>query len=582
MNSGSTKDKFGYVTEYLLIISFFIFLFFISNSKLTGEDDLFWHLSTGRYILEHKIVPDADVFGFATLGTFWIPFEWGWDVLSYSIYSVDGFASLSLFSTVLIGAMFFILFSVFRRFRVNMLITFTILILTTFGMLIRLSIKPHLISYLFLSLILYIIIRFRNSSKNSKTSLYSIPIIFLIWINLHMGVLAGFMLFGIYILSELLNSAFKSPNRLMLRQIILLIIVFAASLLITLMNPHGIETYIYTRYALSMKLMNVIYEWQSPFSELYKGQFFIFVYYVFILGVIPVTYYSFKNRDLFPFLLFIAFFVYSARSVRFTADFMILTGPFIGMSIDYVINSRKTVASIFVKPAFRIPLIILLISLIFIIPGNRLFKFLGYNRVFGTGIENSSFPTELVEFMKKNRITEIGNKPFNTYENGGFFIWNFHGKLNFIDSRGLNDELWDKYTSIINMQPGFGSLLDSLGVDYVFWSIPGINYANNPEILNVSIISYFSQNPNVWKLIYWDDKSFLFVRNTVVFKNIIEVHSYNIVTPYNYYYQRDKIRNEIVKNNDSVKREMEMKIKEDPDGRIINAIFKSFEKEIKY
>jgi len=50
------------------------------------DDDFFWHLNTGRFIVENGYVPDKDVMGYATQDAEWIPFEWGWDVISYELY----------------------------------------------------------------------------------------------------------------------------------------------------------------------------------------------------------------------------------------------------------------------------------------------------------------------------------------------------------------------------------------------------------------------------------------------------------------------------------------------------------------
>ncbi len=67
--------------NYGLIILFSIFIILLTTFKITGDDDVFWHLATGRYISETHQVPSADIFGYVTQGQEWMPFEWGWDMI---------------------------------------------------------------------------------------------------------------------------------------------------------------------------------------------------------------------------------------------------------------------------------------------------------------------------------------------------------------------------------------------------------------------------------------------------------------------------------------------------------------------
>ena len=73
---------------YGLFVILEILVFIFSSYKVTGDDDFFWHLATGRYVVENKVVPDKDVFGYVTAGNDWIPFEWGWDVIIFGLYSL--------------------------------------------------------------------------------------------------------------------------------------------------------------------------------------------------------------------------------------------------------------------------------------------------------------------------------------------------------------------------------------------------------------------------------------------------------------------------------------------------------------
>jgi len=405
-----------------------------------------------------------------------------------------------------------------------------------------------------------------------------------------MGVLNGFLLMGLYFCAELLGTVFpkyftsgniRPFTYKELARLAGVIILAAAS---TLLNPHGIKTYQYAFHVVSLKQLEMIYEWQSPFSNIYLFTASNFFYYVFIAGIIPVIYYSYKRRDILPVLLCTVFFLNTLSAARLTIDYMLVSVIFITVSVNYIIeHSINIKVSNFLKlnPVPGISLIILILFLIFLIPGNQLFNLLGYTRTFGTGIDNYNFPVKMLKFVKESGIDSIGSRPFNTYETGGYFVWNFPGKKNFIGSRSLSDELWYNYTDIINLQPGFEKKIDSLLFDYFMWTVPLLNYSENPAMLDYGILSYLFNKHKNWKLVYWDDKSFLFVKNEPKFDAVISKSDYKYFNPYNFYFHKVNIDSALTEDKEILKKEIERKKTEDPSGIFSKKMVKYFQNRIK-
>src|SRR5690606_34234070 len=182
---------------------FAVFIILLTTFQISGDDDVFWHLATGRYIVENGTVPSIDVFGYVTEGQEWMPFEWGWDVITYGLYNIGGYEAISVFRTIIFLLTFGILFIVMQRFKVSFNVSLLILGLMAFGTIDRLTPRPHIISYLFFALLVFIITDFKYIRHNHKI-LYFLPLIFLIWANVHMGILAGMFFLGIYVISELI------------------------------------------------------------------------------------------------------------------------------------------------------------------------------------------------------------------------------------------------------------------------------------------------------------------------------------------------------------------------------------------
>lgn len=551
------------ILNIIPIILLAVFVLMLSLTKLNGEDDLFWHIETGRFIIDNKYIPSTDVFSFATYGEKWIPFEWGLDVITFLIYDNFGFTALYVFNGIIILTIFALLFILLRKFDFSIPFIITLLTILALGIKYRLGIKPHMFTYLFLVLLLYILLNVKYFNV-SKKILYIIPFIFIIWANLHMGVLGGILLLFIFLVSEFLNyKKYLSHKK---DYLITLLVVFILSLFALFINPHGYNTYIYSYEHTQMKMLNEIYEWYSPFNKVFMGKLFNLIYILFIISGIIVIRYSFKKKDYLPALIYIVFAFYSFRAVRFIVDFELVAFTFFALSWDSIIKYK--INSYFQnKSVLSASLIsVLLIIFILLTPNNTIFRIIGFNSDFGLGIYEPTFPVKMFKFMKENNIAEIGERPFNTLEYGGYFLHNFPGRKNFIDSRNLNDTIYYNFYEIVNKKPGFLRLMDKYNFDYFIIFRPLMSTPEGVAEMKSIITSYLSEKPDTWKLIYFDLQSMLFVKNEVKFSDIISKFEYKYLNPYILNYKLKSVEEAFEKDKDTIIKEIERKEKEEPDN----------------
>jgi len=62
-----------------------------------SNPDLGWHLSAGRYIVEHGAIPRQDFLSWTKLGQPWMDFEWGTQLLYLGLFQIGGHTALWLF-----------------------------------------------------------------------------------------------------------------------------------------------------------------------------------------------------------------------------------------------------------------------------------------------------------------------------------------------------------------------------------------------------------------------------------------------------------------------------------------------------
>ena len=558
-----------------------VLVFLASSYKISGDDDLFWHLATGRYVVENKVVPDKDVFGHVTSGQEWIPFEWGWDVLSYGLYNIGGYDAILVFRSLAFCFIFFLLYMLLRKFKVNSFLSIAMLMMLLTAIMDRLSPRPHIITYIFFVVLLYILLSYKYIDREKYAKrLYFIPLIFLIWANSHMGVLAGGLILFIYTVSETIiylkpssysTAEIKALSKTELRNLWIISVVSALMLLV---NPHGFSTFAYAYSHTKMKMLESVNEWQSPLSSKMDFGFIITLYKIFLFSGIIVLYYAFKKKDIYFALMLIGFAIYSVRAIRFTVDYEMIMAFFIIVSINYLISSINDVKfrNFFNGNILKGALGLFIIYVISQVPSNAIYEKLQYYRVYGWGINSDFIPVQMFDFIGENKIS---GTPYNHFGTGGYMVWNFPGEKNFIDSRNLNDEIFNEYNSIMVMQPGFEKKLEDRGVDYIVYLDPDL--IRRPNDLKRLVTSYFSTNKN-WKLVFWDDKSMLFVKDIPKFADVIARNEYKVMHPYTALFNKGQFELAIRNNPDAAKNEIKRKTDTEPKGYMFQTLNQSAQK----
>jgi len=68
--------------------------------------DYFWHLATGRWIVEHRALPVFDPLAVASAHVPWINGEWLYEIVLYALHGIAGDGGISIASALLIAAIF--------------------------------------------------------------------------------------------------------------------------------------------------------------------------------------------------------------------------------------------------------------------------------------------------------------------------------------------------------------------------------------------------------------------------------------------------------------------------------------------
>ncbi|HET7701225.1 MAG TPA: hypothetical protein VFM06_10215 [Candidatus Limnocylindria bacterium] len=177
-------------------------VFALAIVRAPSDSDMYWHLASGRWMLEHSDILRTDVFTTTVAGQPYSVGEWLGQVVLYLAYAIGGWPGLALLRGLLVGVAAFFLTRVAlratERTGIAILLVVPALVLSS----IVWTDRPHLFTLAFFPLLLDVLF----AARAGRTRwLLVVPPLLLIWTNLHGGYALGLATAGIFAVAALLE-----------------------------------------------------------------------------------------------------------------------------------------------------------------------------------------------------------------------------------------------------------------------------------------------------------------------------------------------------------------------------------------
>jgi len=278
-------------------------------ASLLADGDTGWHIRTGDYILDHRIIPHHDIFSFSKAEEPWFAWEWGADVIFALLVRAGGLKALVLFCGLIIAGFVTLLFRLALARGANPLITLALTLLAIGATSIHYLARPHLFTLVLLPLCLAILQRDRH--------LWILVPLTVLWTNLHGGFLAFLACFALWLVTH--------PT---LRLAAWLALCSAA----TLINPYGYHLHAHIlSYLRSDWIRQVVHEFQSPS---FRSENMAHYEILLLVGLMSAG--SLLLRRRFAELLWIVFWAHqSLVSVRHVTVYAAVAVPLIAAELTH-------------------------------------------------------------------------------------------------------------------------------------------------------------------------------------------------------------------------------------------------------
>ncbi|HET9742135.1 MAG TPA: hypothetical protein VFQ00_05240 [Terriglobales bacterium] len=245
----------------LVIVFSVLPLLWLQAGNVT-DADIWWHMRTGEWILQHHQIPHVDPFSATTMGHPWVDYSWLFDLGANFVVAHFDLASILWFQiamyAVITAALLNLLSSLGMRFWAALGLT----ALAVFAMVQTFSPQPEAFTIFFFILEFHVLLWAERTGRFK--ALWALPVLFALWANIHIEFVSGLFLLGAFCIEPALEWPFRHSSetaretRLPHRQLWL---VLMASLLATLANPFGVGLYqTAIHYARDTKVYDLISE----------------------------------------------------------------------------------------------------------------------------------------------------------------------------------------------------------------------------------------------------------------------------------------------------------------------------------
>src|SRR5262245_9672442 len=485
-----------------LAILLVLALLLVLSVRRVEDPDVGFHLRSGEDILSGRSLPETDRITYTRGNQPDIDLYWLYPVSLVLIQRGLDAPGLVALHALLILLTFLTLYRTARLDSADRLSLAGLLLLGILASELRFEVRPEVVSYLFLAVILYLLERRAHSLP---FPLWLLPLLHLVWANLHGFFIAGWGVLACYLAGGALRN----------RRLDLPLAGWSlASVAACVVNPYGLRGWLFPltlagRLGQGDIFRQTIGEMASPFALRLTDQYPFFprfpvlcfqLFTVLALGSLPIL----LRRRRFERVFVTAVFLIPAVSMLRNMPLLVVTAlPSIAMAGE----EAKRWLSGFLSPQARRRLWPAAMSALMAVTCGLALRvyhdsyYIAGRRPtrFGWGWNHISLPFEAVEFARRAGLT---GRVFNHLNLGGTLAWKLPQPL-FIHAHleAVGADFYRQYLECLASEEALEASVQRYGIEWAIYP-----YSTHPDLL-----SRMSRDSR-WKLAYADPLAVIFVR----------------------------------------------------------------------
>jgi len=261
-------------------------IFFVVSKGTIAPNDFWWHMRAGQVILQERAIPTTDLFSYTRFGQPWVYQSWLTELWFYLLYRAGGLELLLLVKACVITASYVLVLCAslmsggwgWRRAALAVLMAGALGVTNT-------DLRPQVMTFPLLAWTLWcVVLEEREPARGAV--LWSLPPLFVLWVNSHGGFIFGLALLAASCAGRLLEWLLKRasfPRRLLIVSLLCVAAVFISPMGL------GVVDYVlgFVRHPITSRLNQ---EFMPPTIRDLTGQLFFGLLAVFVVVVIASRY----------------------------------------------------------------------------------------------------------------------------------------------------------------------------------------------------------------------------------------------------------------------------------------------------
>jgi len=486
------------VRKLLLFTPILYLVVLLFQVDLGMIEDLGRHLKMGEIVWSTHQIPEVNLFSWMAENFLIVNHEWLTQVLFYLVFDLFGYEGLLILKMILVlgsfGIMYLLALKKYSSFWVSVVGIFCIAVFAS-----RFRVRPELVSYLFMAILYYLFDKF-EVTKNIRW-LYFLPLIMMLWVNMHIFFGIGLFMIGTLLLEDYLKNK-KLDKKLF--------VICVISGLATLVNPSGIHGALLP-FTIFQNYNFVVEENHSPFKIFSTTSGFVYtllmqVYLFEILALVTIvgSLFILSKKNIISPLNGLFNAILGLKMVR-NISLLGIAGFF--PLIEIFSGIEKKLNTVGKKKIMRAGFVLFAVVFIsFHIKGlydNKIFSF-----SFRTYAENGS------KFFVENKIE---GPIFNNYMIGNHLIfWLYPENHVFVDARpeAYPGDFFDEYNRMLIDGEFFDTQVEKFGINAVIMGVQ-----DDPNIIRPFMLRLI-QSPT-WVPVFADGRITILLKNSEENKKII-------------------------------------------------------------
>jgi hypothetical protein len=459
-----------------------------------GDNDVWWLLKAGEHMVTTRTFPTTDPYSWTAQGAPWLNHTWGFELLLYTAFAAGGVSGLIALQAVFAVATFGVMAWTLGRDRVPLPWALGLLGLAALATRGFWAPRPQIVTYLGLAVLWAIVWEYREGRADR---LGWIPVLTVVWVNLHGGFLVGLAVLGLATVGQIVDGLFDRGEGVPpLPRAGRMAAVWGLALGAALLNPFHVRALAFPlEVSADRAAKDFIVEWSSPAFQHMELRMFESLLLLLLAGWAVVG----RRARLADVALVVASVYLALDATRNIPLFFILLTPLAGRLLtDLGRMARRWARELGGLGQPRVWATAALAALVAAAWVRPLPGQLAPTLIPRAGIA-SVFPTGAVEFLRKNPLP---GPLFNDYGWGGYLIFHLYPQYRvFMDGRiaVFSREVREDFVSINNAQAGWQEALDRRRIGLVL-------------IRNGTALASLLREARDWEVAYQDQQAIVFRR----------------------------------------------------------------------